>query len=224
MSKVLKNWSLFELVWLVAFTVMGIFLSVYWQESPIGFIAFLTGIICVVLVAKGSIWNYAFGVVNAITYAYVSYQALLYGEVMLNLIYFLPMQLIGFLMWRKHMNQDVKEVERRKLSAKGIIFILSVTIIGIAAYNQVLMFLGGNLTWLDSTTNIVSIVAAILMNLRYREQWLLWIVVNIVSVIMWWFVRQNLTIALMWFAYLINAIYGYYKWSKDTPTAEIDVN
>jgi len=51
------------------------------------------------------------------------------------------------------------------------------------------------------------------MAFRYREQWMLWIIVNIVSVIMWVNIGDPMMI-LMWSAYLINAIYGFVKWSK----------
>jgi nicotinamide mononucleotide transporter len=41
----------------------------------IGSVAGITGVLCVVLVAKGSIWNYAFGLVNVSLYAWISYKA-----------------------------------------------------------------------------------------------------------------------------------------------------
>lgn len=49
-----------------------------------GFSVFLTGVICVVLVAKGSIWNYAWGTYNVVGYAYFSYINGYFGEEMLN--------------------------------------------------------------------------------------------------------------------------------------------
>ena len=41
----------------------------------LGSMAAITGVLCVVLVAKGSIWNYLFGLVNVSLYAYISYKA-----------------------------------------------------------------------------------------------------------------------------------------------------
>ena len=67
----------------------------------IGSLAGITGVLCVVLVAKGSIWNYLFGLVNVSLYAYISYKASLYGDAVLNAFYYVPMQFIGYWQWRK---------------------------------------------------------------------------------------------------------------------------
>ena len=67
----------------------------------IGSAAGIAGVTCVVLVAKGSIWNYAFGLVNATLYALISYKAALYGDAALNALYYLPMQFVGWWQWRK---------------------------------------------------------------------------------------------------------------------------
>jgi len=47
--------------------------------------------------------------------------------------------------------------------------------------------------------------------LRYREQWLLWIVLNIISILLW---ADNTSMYVMYSAYLLNSLYGYYNWSK----------
>lgn len=51
------------------------------------------------------------------------------------------------------------------------------------------------------------------MMLRYREQWLLWIIIDIITVIMWVLVG-DLVMVTMWSVYLINAFYGYHNWTK----------
>jgi nicotinamide mononucleotide transporter len=209
-----KNWTVFEKIWLGLFTAVGVYLSVSWGESLIGLVTFLTGIMCVVLVAKGSIYNYAFGLVNVLGYAYLSYNNKLYGEVMLNMLYFLPVQFIGYWMWSKAINKETGEVIKRRFTRLQTLLTILVTLCAVHVYQYLLAYLGGNLTLLDATSTVVSVIATILMLFRYREQWLLWIVVNIVSIAMW-VLSGGTLMALMWAAYLINACYGYYKWSKD---------
>ena len=216
---VLKNWTNFEKIWIVTFSIFGIALSLYWRESVVGVIAFLTGILCVVLVAKGSIWNYAFGIINTIAYAYIAFGYKLYGEVMLNMIYYLPMQFVGYYLWKNNMKKT--EVNMKKLTLKKTVIMFVVVAIAIILYQRLLLLLGGNLTLLDSMSTVVSVIAMILMALRYKEQWLLWIIVNIVSVIMW-IVSKDYVMALMWLAYLINAVYGYFNWSKGSQEVKED--
>ena len=71
----------------------------------------------------------------------------------------------------------------------------------------------------DSLTGIVSVVALVLMIKAYVEQWVLWIVINILSTIIW--MQQytsgsgdGIAFLVMWLIYLLNAIYGYVNWLK----------
>ena len=57
------------------------------------------------------------------------------------------------------------------------------------------------------------IFANLLMMLRYREQWLLWIIIDTITVVMW-ILANDLIMVTMWSVYLVNAFYGYYNWSK----------
>ena len=72
---------------------------------------------------------------------------------------------------------------------------------------------------MDATTNVFSIVATFLMVLRYKEQWLLYIILNVVTIAMWCIRWQagsgdGSMMVLMWVAFLINSVYGYYKWHQ----------
>ena len=83
----------------------------------------------------------------------------------------------------------------------------------------ILHLLGGKLVLLDASTTVLSIVAMILMAARLKEQWYLWIVVNIISIYMWVqaFVLGNpdgIATLLMWSVFLLNAVYGLIKWHK----------
>jgi nicotinamide mononucleotide transporter len=64
----------------------------------------------------------------------------------------------------------------------------------------------------------MSIIAMILMVFVFVEQWILWILVDVVSIIMWVVVMlkggNDIAILIMWTAFLINAIYGLYNWIK----------
>ena len=212
--KVLKEWNWFEKSWLVIFTVINIIVFFYSKDSVLGLIASLTGMLSVILVAKGKISNYYFGIINVVLYGFISYQSKYYGEAMLNLGYFLPMQLIGLVMWSKNqVNVDEKnEVKTERMKAKEIIFWSTVSIVGILIYGMILKKIGNALPYADAFTNVLSIIAMILMLKRYIEQWAVWILIDIVSIYMWFFIKSNYNITIMWIAYLINAVYGLVNW------------
>jgi len=184
--------------------------------DPISAICSIAGVVCVVLVGKGSIHNYLFGVVNVVLYIIISYNAKLYGETMLNVLYYLPIQFIGFFLWKRNISKD-NLVFARNLSKSRFALVVLVSILSIIVYAQVLVCLGDVSPYLDSTTTVLSIVAQILMLLRLSEQWLLWVVVNVCSIAMWLMVyisgtESALIMALMWTFYLINSVYGYINW------------
>jgi nicotinamide mononucleotide transporter len=219
---ILKNWTRFEIGWLFTFTLINIYLFFAWSDSLLGLISSISGMLCVVLVAKGKIANYYFGIVQTLTYAYIAYGYGLYGEVMLNALFYFPVQFIGIYMWNKNKTEHgVKgeDVRISSLTRKGWFYTLVSIIILTIGYGFFLKYLGGNLVWTDSATNVLSIAAQILMLKRYTEQWLLWISVNVLSIFLWLgaLISQggnDFSMLVMWSAFLVNSIYGYVNWRK----------
>jgi len=218
----LRDWTLFEKLWLLIFTAVNVYLFFAWSDSLIGLISSITGMLCVVLVAKGKISNYYFGIIQTSTYAYISYGYGLYGEAMLNGLFYLPVQFIGIYLWNKHRTEQGvrgEDVKVKRLSKAGWIYTISIAVILIIGYGFFLKYLGGNNIWTDSATNVLSVMAQILMLKRFAEQWLLWISVNILSIYLWIsaLVSQggnDFSMLVMWTAFLVNSIYGYINWRK----------
>ncbi|MGN7178140.1 nicotinamide riboside transporter pnuC [Paenibacillus sp. FSL R5-0490] len=219
---IFKNWTRFEIVWLITFTLVNIYLFFAWSDSLLGLISSITGMLCVVLVAKGKIANYYFGIVQTLTYAYIAYGYGLYGEAMLNALFYFPVQFIGIYLWKQHKtNQDVKgeDVKVKSLTKKGWLYTLISIVTLTIGYGFFLRYLEGNFVWTDSATNVLSITAQILMLKRFAEQWLLWISVNVLSIILWAgaLITQggnDFSMLVMWTAFLVNSIYGYINWRK----------
>lgn len=71
----------------------------------------------------------------------------------------------------------------------------------------------------DSATTVLSIIAQALMALAFMEQWALWIITNIISVVMWSIcvVRGDAhagLMVIMWVFYLLNSLNGMRVWLK----------
>ena len=107
----LKGWKKLEISWLLIACAVIAGLSIYWHDTVMGIISATTGVACVVCTGKGKLSAYVFGLVNCVLYAIISYKAKLYGETMLNALYYVPMQFVGFYVWSKHMNDSTHEVE-----------------------------------------------------------------------------------------------------------------
>lgn len=224
-NKVLSYYDWFLIVGVIASNILYTALS--GNVDIVGSIAGIAGVLCVVLVAKGSIWNYLFGLVNVSMYAYISYKASLYGDAALNALYYLPMQFIGWWQWRKRgaaVSQTEAEgkgvqVKARRFSWKQRAILVSGCAAAVVAGGFLLSYLGDPQPFKDSTTTVLSIVAQALMALAFMEQWFLWIITNIVSVVMWVVCMMRgdahaAVMVIMWVFYLLNSINGLRVWMK----------
>lgn len=223
MKKVWRDWSLYELVWLGLFSSIAIVLTLIMKDTLFGFTVFLTGILCVVLAAKGNLMTYVFGMYNTFGYAYLAYSNGLFGEVMLNLLFFVPMNVIGFMMWKRHRHGN--KLAMRQMSMRGVSLVAAVCLVGSALLGYGLSLIPEqNSPYIDAITTILSIAATYLMVRRFKEQWLVYIVLNIFTVLLW-VIRtidgssDGVLMIVMWSAYLLNAIYGYYTWNKGVKEA-----
>ena len=193
----------------------------------LGSMAAITGVLCVVLVAKGSIWNYIFGLVNVSLYAYISYKASLYGDAALNALYYLPMQFIGWWQWRRRgaamsaaeAGDSGVQVKARRFTWKQRAILFLGCAVAVVAVGFLLKHVGDPQPFKDSTTTVLSIVAQALMALAFMEQWALWIITNIVSVVMWCVCVSRGeahagVMVIMWVFYLLNSINGLRVWMK----------
>ncbi len=207
------GWKPFEAAWLLIFIAAQIGIYIYNPDSILGMVSGISGIICNVFVSKGKISNYFFGLIFAYTYFYISLGANFLGEMNTTLYVYIPAQFIGYFLWKANMQkeQNSDAVIAKALTVKGWIGLIAFLVIGTLLFVEVLNYYGGSSTGLDGLSTIIVVAAQALMVLRYREQWLLWIVLNIISIALW---AENTSMYVMYSAYLLNSLYGYYNWSK----------
>ena len=220
----LTGWKLIDVIWFLAATAVILGLSIYWKDTWISLIAAVTGTWCVILTGKGKRSSFIFGLINVIFYAVVAFDAKYYGEVMLNLFYYFPMNFVGWFVWKKHMDEQKGEVIKVRLPLKKSMIVYGVTAAAIFIYGYILKRLGGNLPYVDSMSTVISVVAQVLSIKRLMEQWVLWIVVDVVTVIMWavHFAQGGETVATlaMWAVYLINAVIMFIRWYMEAKDSD----
>lgn len=221
----LSGWKKWEVSWLAIACAIITGLSIYWQDTLMGIISSTTGVACVVCTGKGKLSAYLFGLVNSVLYAIISFNAHLYGETMLNAIYYVPMQFVGFYVWNKHMNSKTKEVEKRHMDMKGRLLLLIAMIASTVVYGLFLRSIGDAMPFVDSFTTVSSVIAMIISVKMFAEQWWIWVAVDVFSVYMWWCNFKtggdNMATLLMWTVYLGNAIIMLIKWEKESHSKEV---
>lgn len=205
-----------------------------WIVSPISAI---TGILCVVLAAKGKISTFTWGVVNCVTYGTLSFLFGIYGDAIINLLYFLPLQFIGLIIWKKNMSGEVvKSSVLRHPLITTIIAILTWFGFGKLlsgtdgflnqVFNQNSTFYDampkGIGSLIDASTEVFQFFGQFLMTIAKWESWIFWILTNVVSIFMWSVIiiadpstsAAAVPTLIMFIAYLVNSVYGAIEWKK----------
>lgn len=215
----LSGWKKAEVFWLVLACVVITGLSIYWKDTPMGIISATTGVACVVCTGKGKLSAYVFGLVNSVLYAIISYRSQLYGETMLNAIYYVPMQFVGFYIWSKNMNAETHEVDKHHMKMMGRIAMVLAIAVGTIAYGYLLKYMGDAMPFVDAFTTVSSVIAMIVSVKMFAEQWWIWIAVDVFTVYMWacdyMAGNDNMATLLMWVVYLGNAIIMCIRWEKE---------
>lgn len=203
------NYTFFSLV-IVACLVLTIVLKLNW----ITLLSCVAGILYVVLLSDRSVWNFIVGLVSSATYIYVAFEAKLYGEVIFYLAVDLPMIVVSFCMWKKHLDKT-NRVAAKKLNWKQILLTIVACGAVMVGYAFLLKAIGGVNVFVDAASTVVSFVATLLMAFRYREQWFLWLVVNILSVVMW-AITFDLLMLIMSASCLLSCFVGFINWTNST--------
>ena len=214
------NW--FDWFLIVGTTVVSIASSLLGEGwDTLGFIVAVTGIINLVLCAKGNIWNYIFGIIYNAIYVYIAWNSKLYADSAIYLFYYLPMQFLGWAHWKRNQNQESGAVNVRHLDRNTALILLAVAAVLIPLFAWILSrpIIADSQPWLDSVTTVVSILAMYMMVKAIAEQWYIWIVLDAVQVIKWAVAtargEEHAALMLVMFAFfLANAVYGLIQWNR----------
>jgi len=221
MSKTrILNW--FDWFLILGTTLVSIVSSLLGEGwDTLGFIVAVTGIVNLVLCARGNIWNYIFGIIYNAIYVYISWKSRLYADSAIYLLYYLPMQFVGWFSWKKNQNQDSGAVNVQHLNKRMALLLLVAAAVLIPTFAWVLGLpaIGDSQPWLDATTTVVSILAMYMMVKAIAEQWYIWIALDAMQVVKWAIAtiqgEEHAALMLVMFAFfLANAVYGLIQWNR----------
>ena len=182
-------------------------------HSPWALVSGMLGICSVVLGAQGNILTFIFGFAQVVTYTYLCVLERFYAEIAINIYYFFTM-IYGVYCWRRRLSDNTLQVQTRRLS-RNIFPIMSVAILLLSVLTGWLLqrYTDDPQPYLDAFTTVPAIAAQILMVMAYREQWYLWLMVDVLALGMW-LRAENYCMAAQYAFWCANCIYGYVQWTK----------
>jgi len=176
--------------------------------------AILFGLLSVWYAKKDNIWVFPTGIINTAIYVYLLWKWSLLGDMMIN-FYYVVMSIYGWYHWTRK-KDDVVEfpISRMTLSEKKwslVIFVLTVGFV-IAVYTFFDKFTHWT-SYVDTIVTGIFFVGMWLMARRKIENWILWIVGDIISIPMY-FVKGYSFTSIQYLIFTIIAIFGYLEWKK----------
>ena len=209
------GFSLYEKLFMWGMVLLQIAVYIIAPDSWYGIVAGIAGCISVVLTAKGRWMMYPIGFIQNFTYTVLAFQNKFYGEVFEQVFYVVTM-IWGMVAWAKNMtiNEDgTQDVKTRKFGWLEWVLTAAGVAVGTWGFGAWLNSIGAAQAYTDAATNVMALFAQILMVKRYREQWFLWLLIDLFCIKLWW-VAGNWSMVAMYIAWTVNCIYGWVNWTK----------
>lgn len=217
-----KGWSKAQIAWIVCAPLFTLILALLNGDTPLSIISSITGIVGVIMLGGRSILGFIFAIINIATYTYLAFTIGLYSETVLNLVYYIPMQVYGLFAWKKSLNANDNQgaVEVKSMSKSNLFKLLAGTAVATAIYAFILARLGDGRPVPDAIISITSMIATLLNAKQFKTQWLFWFTAQIASVIVWTVALVegfgNVCTVIQWFIFLINSCFGVKAWNRES--------
>lgn len=179
------------------------------------------GIAYVFLSIKQNILTWLFGLLTSVLYIYVFFVSKFYADMALQ-IYYVWVSIYGWYLWTKGKEtkhgQSTLPVSR--LSRKLTFLLVSISIVlWIGIFFILKNYTDSPIPIGDAFTTALSIVATWMLARKIIEHWLIWVVVDFVSLLLYIYKGLYPT-SIMFVVYTIAAIWGYTEWKKDLVKAQ----
>jgi nicotinamide mononucleotide transporter len=175
-------------------------------------IAAIAGAISVYLSARENIWSWPTAIVNVSLYTFIFYKSGLYSDMGLQVVY-LTLSIYGWYQWL-HGGEHRARLHVSRASARMWTISAAIAIvfwIGLSRYTATLP--GVSLPYLDSGLTTLSLVAQWMMTRKILENWILWIIADIVYVPM--YISKELYVtAGLYAVFLVLAVLGLVQWKR----------
>ena len=192
------------------------------SEVVIEIVAAVIGLLYLLLEYKASVWLWPVGIVMSLFYVIVYVTGKFYADAALQ-VYFIGANVYGLLKWtasrwRAGKENLVPEHDGLKITTTPKHLILPLSLVTIAVWVLIYFvlhtFTDSPVPIGDAFTTALSVVAMWMLSRKYVEQWLLWVVVNLVSVALY-FWKGLYPTAILYSVYVVVAVLGYFRWRKE---------
>jgi nicotinamide mononucleotide transporter len=197
----------------------------YFMNLPLlELIAVCLSFIYILLAAKGNSWCWPAAFISTALYTYIFYDVALLMDSMLN-IYYMVMAIYGWFNWHKNKISDEQSIKTLDICHWSWRFHTKILVF-LALLSLALGYFMANYTiaafpYTDTATTVFSVFATYLVAKKVLENWLYWVVIDVISIYL--YIEKSLQpTAVLFGFYVVLSIYGYWQWYQQLKVQEVD--
>jgi len=163
---------------------------------------------------KQKVWLWPVGIITSVFYIYVFFVSKFYADMCLQ-FYYVAVSIYGWYFWVFGKKKQETELQTTKTDLREIIILTVATIVLFIIISAILYnFTDSPVPIWDGFTTAASIIATWMLAKKKLENWLVWIVVDFLSISLFLYKELYVT-SILFVAYTVLAFVGYFKWKKD---------
>ncbi len=176
--------------------------------------AIVFGLLSVWFAKKDNIWVFPTGIINTAIYVYLLWKWSLLGDMMINL-YYVVMSVYGWYHWTRKKDDIIEFPISRMTNAekKWSVLLFLLTILFVVVVYTIFDKFTHWTSYVDTLVTGIFFVGMWLMARRKIENWILWIVGDLISIPMYFAKGYSFT-SIQYLIFTIIAIYGYLEWKR----------
>lgn len=177
------------------------------------------------LSAHQKIWCWVVGAINSALFCWIFFDARLYSDAVLQIIYII-LSVVGWISWRKNTAETSPtenatsgsipiEIRVSWLSRQELFMCLGLYILGVSALSIILSYIPSSwIPFFDASQTVASLLATWMITRKKIENWLIWIIVDVLYCVVfcikaqWWSAALNIVFTAM-------AVRGFFLWKSD---------
>ena len=184
------------------------FLSAHWLDI----VTTVLGLAYILLEYKASVWMWGVGFLMQALGIVLYYQKGLYADCGME-FYYLAMTVYGYWKWI-HGTASKEALPIRHFPKRLVLpWLLLIAAVWGIIYWLLITFTNSNVPVADSFTTALSIVGIWALAHKYLEQWFIWIAVDVVTSILY-FYKDIPFKASLYALYVVIAVMGWFKWRE----------
>ena len=183
----------------------------------------VSGLLYLYLEIKQNKWLWPVGILTSVMYIFVFYTSKFYADMSLQ-FYYVLISVYGWFLWSRGKSSDQnEELQVRSVTRPLFMGLVLCSLVIYLGISYVLVeFTDSPLPYWDAFTTALSIVATWMLAKKILEQWIVWVIVNVVSLALYIYKGLYPT-SVLFFFYAALSVVGYLQWRKDLVVVKLDM-